>query len=114
MNISSIIIKTTVGKTDLVIKELQDTALCEVHLHEDNKIVGLIEAESISDEIAIVKKISKISNVISAEMAFSYCEDELDSIRNNITLSKDFPDWLNDDTIKAEQIKYQGDLKKKF
>ena len=47
-------------------------------------------------------------------MAFSYCEDELDSIRNNITLSKDFPDWLNDDTIKAEQIKYQGDLKKKF
>ena len=47
-------------------------------------------------------------------MAFSYCEDELDEIRNDITISKDFPEWLNDDTIKAEQIKYEGDLKKKF
>jgi len=114
MNISSIIIKTTPGKTDIVIQELQKSGLCEVHLHEDNKIVGIIEAESISEEVSVVKKISKISNVISAEMAFSYCENELDKIRNNISLNKDFPDWLNNDSIKAEQINYQGDLKKKF
>lgn len=114
MNISSIIIKSTPDKTNIVIQELLKSDLCEVHLHEGNKIVGLIEAKSISDEIAIVKKISKIPNVISAEMAFSYCEEELNDIRNNISLNKDFPDWLNDNTIKAEQINYQGDLKKKF
>jgi len=114
MNISSIIIKTIVGKTDLVIEEIKKSSLCEVHLHENNKIVALIEAESISDETAIVKKVSKLENVISAEMAFSYCEEELDEIRNDITISNDTPEWLNDDTIRAEQIKYQGDLKKKF
>ena len=114
MNISSIVIKTVLGKTDLVIEAIKKSALCEVHLHEKNKIVALIEAETISDETAIVKKLSKLENVISAEMAFSYCENELDEIRNDITISKDFPEWLNDDTIKAEQIKYEGDLKKKF
>ncbi|OQY00097.1 MAG: hypothetical protein B6I20_09185 [Bacteroidetes bacterium 4572_117] len=114
MNISSIIIKTTPGTTDKVIKELKKTNLCEVHLHEGNKIVGLIEAESINEEISAVRKISKMTNIISAEMAFSYCENELDDIRHNISLSKDFPDWLNNDKIKAEQIKYQGQLKKKF
>jgi len=114
MNISSIIIKTVIGKTELVIDAIKKANLCEVHLHENNKIVALIEAETISDETAIVKKVNKLENVISAEMAFSYCEEELDEIRNDITIRNDFPEWLNDNTIKAEQIKYQGDLKKKF
>ncbi len=114
MNISSIVIKTTSGKTAGVIQKLRDSGLCEVHLHEDNKIVGVIEAESISDEIAVVKQINKMSDVLSAEMAFSYCEEELDEIRHNISINNDIPKWLNDDSIKAGQIDYQGDLKKKF
>jgi len=31
-------------------------------------------------------------------------------------LEKDngFPEWLNDENIRAEDIRYQGDLKKRF
>ena len=45
-------------------------------------------------------------------MHYSYNEDELDQMKDNLEISK-IPEWLNDENIKAEEIEYHGDLKKK-
>ncbi len=47
-------------------------------------------------------------------MVYSYAEDELEKERNKIELEKNIPDWLNDENVKAEDIKYQGSLKGKL
>ena len=114
MNISSIVITVEAHAAQEVIKKLESEKLCELHAHENNKIIATIEAESIGREMEIVKIIGKMSGVLSAKMAFSYCGEELEKIRDNINIKTDTPNWLNSQSIKAEQINYQGDLKKKF
>ena len=48
-------------------------------------------------------------------MVFAYSEDELEKERQKLEKSSDnIPDWLNDENAKAEDIKYKGDLKKRF
>jgi nitrate reductase NapD len=46
-------------------------------------------------------------------MMMAYSEDELDKERDKLDGSNPVPDMLNDDTIRAEDIVYYGDLKKK-
>jgi hypothetical protein len=43
-----------------------------------------------------------------------YIEAELVELKTQLKNNKEFPDWLNDDNIRAEDIKYHGDLKKRF
>jgi len=50
--------------------------------------------------------------IISADMHMSYCEEELDKLRENIDLNSTVEE-LNTDK-KAEEIKYFGNLKKKY
>ena len=52
-------------------------------------------------------------NVISAEMIYSYAEDELEAERSKL-LKSGVPEWLNDPDITADKIKYGGDLKRGF
>ena len=112
MNVSSIIIKVQPDKAELVLKQLTD--LCEVHHIEENKIIATIEQESIGEEVKMVRAIEKVEGVTSVQMAFSYSENELEKIKNDVELQGDTPEWLNDDSVTAKQINYQGDLKKKF
>ena len=114
MNISSIVVKTTESKYQSVLEALQNSDFCEVHFHENEKIVVTVEGDSTDEEIKKLKKIEVLSGVLSAEMVYAYSEDELESERNKIELSDTVPEWLNDDSIRAEQIKYKGDLKKKI
>ena len=47
-------------------------------------------------------------------MMYSYSEDELDELKTKLENTDKIPDWLNDDNVRAEDIKYHGDLKKRF
>ena len=43
-----------------------------------------------------------------------YSEDELNTERDKLEKTDKIPDWLNDENVRAEDIKYKGDLKKRF
>ena len=113
MNISSIIIKTKKEHLDDLIQSLKEGELCEYHLDDGlGNIVVTIEEKGVEQEIAILKKLSALTNVISAEMAFSYSEQELDGLKERIEQSVDVPEWLNKNGIDAKDINYSGRIKK--
>ncbi len=113
MNVSSVVIKTKVGKSQLIINTLNALELCEVYFHENEKIVVVIEGESTDEEIRKLKQIEKLGDVLSVGVVFAYSEDELEQERDKIEMAAATPEWLNNENIKAEDIKYKGDLRKK-
>ncbi len=111
MNISGIVIKVKEKKFHDVLDTLKYSNLWEVHFHQDEKIVVTIEGNSTDEEIKRLKRIEMIDGVLSAEMVYAYSEHELESERVKIDMSEDVPSWLNNNDIKAHQIKYKGDVK---
>ena len=78
MNVSSIVVKTTPEYIQEVIENINKVDFCEVHFNDaDGKIVVTIEGDSINEQIERMKKIQKIPFVFSANVAYSYCEDEV-------------------------------------
>ncbi len=115
MNISSIIVQVKPERIEEVINMLQNVDFCEYHLHDDKgRIIVTIEGEGVEEEIIKLKQVQQIKNVISADMVYSYAEEELEKERNKIELENNLPNWLNDDNIKAEDINYQGSIKGKL
>ena len=119
MNISSVIIQAKSENIDDLVKLLKESNLCDYHFHDKKKgkIIITIEALNIEAEMNILKQIEQIPNIISADMQMSYSEDELDIAIKNIEKNiKDgtIPESLNNDNIKAKDIVYNGNLKKKI
>jgi len=115
MNISSIVVQTKKEHSEKVITALKEGDFCEYHLHDEKgRIVVTIEGDGVEDEIKKLRQVQQIPNVISAEMVYAYSEDELDTERDKLQSSDNFPEWLNDENLRAEDIKYKGDLKKRF
>jgi len=114
MNISSIVIKVLPENAPGLIEKIKASDFCEFHLYEDGNIVVTIEGENTSEEIKMLRQIEALPNVITAQLMYSFCEEELDQERDNLMQSEDFPDWLNNEKLKAEDIKYNGDLRKKM
>lgn len=78
MNISSVVITTSPEHVQEVKDSINSLDLCEVHFHGSHgKIVATIEGESIDDHMKILKSIQNIRFVLSAGLAYSYCEEEL-------------------------------------
>jgi len=46
-------------------------------------------------------------------MMMAYSEDELETERSKLEMDPNVPAMLNDDSIRAEDIVYNGDLKRK-
>ncbi len=113
MNISSVIIKTRSTYFNKIVEILTNSNLCEVHASENQKIVITLEGKNTEEEINKLKQIEKMEGVVSAEMVYAYSEDELEKERNKIEQATQVPEWLNNENIKAEQIKYKGDLRSK-
>lgn len=113
MNISSVVVRVLPENTEHLVGQLKDSDLCDYHLHDEGKIIVTIEGEGISEEIAKLKKIQAMKNVLSADMMYSYSEDELDQERDKIDKSDGIKPWLNDSSKDAGLINYDGDLKKK-
>lgn len=114
MNISSIVVMTSPEHTEQVVNDLKNSGLCDYHIHDDlGRIIITIEGESISDEMAKLKMIETMPNIIAANMQMSYTEDELDSHKELIEKTGPIPAVLLDENARAEDIIYNGDLKKK-
>ncbi len=78
MNVSSIVVKTTAEHLQEVMDNINKVDLCEVHFSDpEGKIVVTVEGESISEQMERMKVIQNIPFVFSANLAYSYCEDEV-------------------------------------
>ena len=111
MNISSVVVLLQDDEIKNVIEKVQSITECDVPISEKNKLIVTIEAENIEAETSAMKKIENIEGVISARLVYAYNENELDLERKKVELSKDFPEWLNDETMNAKSIPYSGKLK---
>ena len=78
MNVSSIVVKTAAEHMESVISRINEIDLCEVHFSDpEGKIVVTIEGRSIQEQMESMKCIQGMPFVSSANLAYSYCEDEL-------------------------------------
>ncbi len=78
MNVSSIVVKTLPEHLHEVIDSINAVDSCEVHFNDaDGKIVVTIEGESIEEQMKKMKQIQGLPFVYDANLAYSYCEDEL-------------------------------------
>jgi len=113
MNISSVVVITKPEKVKDVVKALEESGLCEVHLYdEQGRIVVIIEAEETNEEAFKLRQIQMIPDVLTANMVFSYSEEEWEKAQQYLEqLSNEVPDMLNDENIRAENIVYKGHIK---
>jgi len=116
MNVSSIVVQARNEFIEGLVEEVKNCDFCDYHFHDVaiGKIIVTVEGEGIEEEMAKVRKIEALEHVISAEMMMAYSEDELDQERDKLGKSDVVPDVLKDDAIRAEDITYHGDLKKKL
>ncbi len=114
MNISSIIIQTLPQNIQSVIKAVNESDFCDYVIHNEiGKIVVTLEGKDAGEEIEKLVKIQQIEHVIAADMHMTYSEDELDREMKALENGDLVPAMLNDPDIKATEIVYSGDLKKK-
>jgi len=115
MNISSIIVQTKKEHQENVINAIKNNDFCEYYLHDDSgRIVVTVEGKGVEEEMKKLRQIQQLPNVISAEMMYAYSEDELNAERDKLENTDKIPEWLNDENVIAEDIKYKGDLKKRL
>ena len=114
MNISSIIVKTRPENYDAVWLNLQESNLCDVHFGDKEKgiIIITIEGENVEEEIDKLRQIEEMPFIISADMHMSYCEEELEKMKEDIDFNKTVEE-LNKEK-KVEEINYFGSLKGKY
>ncbi len=80
MNVSGIVIKTAPENREAVIEALKASGLCEVHLHDDEgTIIVTVEGTNTGEEVQKVREIMNIPQVLCADLAYSYSEDETDA-----------------------------------
>lgn len=114
MNISSIVVQTLPKHLDSVIEDLKRTGVCDYHMHDEKgRIIITVEGENVEEELKKLKVIEALPNVASADMQMSYSEEELANHMQVLENSDAVPKVLNDKDIKAENIVYHGDLKRK-
>ncbi len=114
MNVSSIVVKTLPENLDEVVNALKNCEACDYHFHDDlGRVIITIEGESVKEELRKLNIIEAIPHVISADMQMAYSEEELNSHMEVLENADAVPKVLNDKNIKASDIVYNGDLKKK-
>lgn len=115
MNVSSIVVQARSEHMDKLVEYFKKCDFCDYHFHDKDigKIILTVEGEGVSEEIAKLKQIQSTRHVISADMMMAYSEDELDRERAKIAVNGPIPAMLDDDSLRAEDIVYRGDLKKK-
>lgn len=110
MNISSLIIRVQPNNAAQLIQKLNNSGLCECHIYENGKIIITIEGNNTGHELEKISCIKEIPEVISVDLIYAYSEFELELARENIENSSPMPEWLNNDNIEANDIKYSGNI----
>jgi len=113
MNISSAVVVTEPEHIEEVLQSLKESGLCDVYFHDDTgKIIVIIEGEDVNEETFKLKQIQLLPHVLTANMVYSYSEEEWESAAEYLQkLSNDVPEILNDDNVRAEDIVYKGHIK---
>jgi len=97
MNISSIVVKTAPEKMTGVMENLKNSGLCEVHFHDQTgKIIVTLEGENINEEMNKMKAILNMPNVLSADLAYSYSENEMLETIECMKTADAVPDMLKE------------------
>ena len=112
-NISSIVVRTSPEYVEEVVEGLNNSELCEVHFHDKlGRIVITIEGENVGVELKKMTAIQEIDHVLSAELVYSYNEEELANARDLLENAEDtVPAALDEENPDAGKIKYGGRLK---
>lgn len=106
MNISSLVINAKPELLEEIIQAIDSIEGAECHQHNAlGKIIATIEADEISNELKILKKIESIRGVLSADMVYSYSE-ELEQERSKIEI-KNAQEILNNP---SSQHRYGGSV----
>ena len=114
MNISSIIVQTLPKYVDEVVVSLKNCDVCDYHMHDEKgRIIITIEGKGVQEELKKLKVIEAIPHVMSADMQMAYSEEELSSHLEVLENADAVPKVLNDPTVSASNMVYNGDLKKK-
>ncbi len=114
MNISSIVVQTLPKYLEEVVQNLKNNEACDYHMHDEKgRVIITIEGDGVAEELKKLSIIEAIPHVITADMQMAYSEDELDAHMEIIANGDAVPKILNDDNVKASDIVYNGDLKKK-
>ena len=114
MNISSIVVQTLPKHLDEVVNSLKNCDVCDYHMHDElGRIIITIEGNGVQEELKKLKVIESIPYVMSADMQMAYSEDELSSHIEVLENADAVPKVLNDKNMEAQDIVYNGDLKKK-
>ncbi len=114
MNVSSIVVQTVPKYLNEVVQSLKNCEACDYHIHDEKgRIIITIEGNGVSEELEKLRIIEAIPHVVAADMQMAYSEDELDAHMEVINNADVVPKMLNDHSIKARDIVYNGDLKKK-
>lgn len=116
MNISSIVVSVSPDYFDEVLENLENSSLCDVHFNDSLKtIIITLEGAGVAQETEKLRKIQEMEHIISAEMSYSYSEDELEALRKNVELGQGtVPEFLNDENAMAEDANYGGDINKQM
>lgn len=116
MNISSIVVQTTPRFLEEVVGHLKNSPICDYHFHDElGRIIVTIEGEGVEEEIKKLTQIQEMPHVVAADMSFAYSEEELNAERDKLEVDgTTIPEWLNAENVNVKEIKYHGDLKKKF
>lgn len=78
MNVSSIIVKTNVEHMEEVAQSINEINLCEVHFSDSKGNIAItIEGTHIDAQMQTLKRIQDMPHVISSNLVYSYCEDEI-------------------------------------
>ena len=77
MNVSSIVIKASPERFSEVLNALRESEVCALHFHDSKSaIVVTIEGENVDEEMEKMKELAALPNVLSAELIYTYSEDE--------------------------------------
>ncbi len=98
MNISGIVVKTAPEHLRNVLDSLKSSGVCDVHFHDDSgKIIVTVEGKDTGEEVRKMKEIMNMPHVLSASLAYSYNEKELnDAIQQFKEGGKAVPDGLKE------------------
>ncbi len=114
MTLSSCVIRCNPGELEAVKKRVEEANVCDIHIvDESGYIVVTIEGKDTAEEIDKLKTLQFLPGVLSADLIYSYSEEELEALREDLDIQDPVPEILEKD-VPAEQIVYHGDLKKKY
>ncbi len=78
MNVSAIVVRTALEHVEKAVSAINEVDCCEVHFYDcEGKLIITIEGESIHDQIETMKLLQDLPFVLSSNLMYSYCEDEL-------------------------------------